>query len=198
MRAKRPARGSVAERAARADRAARRLVVAGSAVALVFVILAVLAPLIAPFGQNEYRGVPQLAPPGGEHLFGTTVLRHDVASRVVFGARLALAVVALSTVLALGAGIPLGLISGYRGGRLDRFLVLAMDALYAFPGLLLAIVAAFVLRPHFRPGVPAAALAISVTYLPQYFRVVRNTTLSVREELFVEAARATGARSASI
>lgn len=182
----------------RGDPGARRLVAAGAGVTLVFVILAVFAPAVAPLDQDEYRGVPQLAAPSGAHPFGTTNLRHDVASRVVFGARLALAVIALSTVLALGAGIPLGLVSGYLGGRLDRLLVLSMDALYAFPGLLLAIVAAFVLRPHLGPGVPAAALAISVTYLPQYYRVVRNATLSVREEPFVEAARATGVRAASV
>ena len=89
--------------------------------------------------------------------------------------------------------MPLGLISGYIGGKLDRVLVLVMDALYAFPSLLLAIVAAFALQDWVGPGVPAAALSISVIYVPQYFRVVRNHTLSVREEPFVDAARAMGA-----
>ncbi|HEV8623496.1 MAG TPA: dipeptide/oligopeptide/nickel ABC transporter permease/ATP-binding protein, partial [Acidimicrobiia bacterium] len=94
---------------------------------------------------------------------------------------------------ALVIGVPLGLVSGYTGGRLDRVLVLVMDALYAFPSLLLAIVAAFALQRFVGPGVPAAALSISVIYIPQYFRVVRNHTLAVREEAFVDAARAMGA-----
>src|SRR5207302_1684220 len=94
---------------------------------------------------------------------------------------------------ALVIGVPLGLASGYTGRRLDRVLVLVMDALYAFPSLLLAIVAAFALQRWVGPGVPAAALSISVIYVPQYFRVVRNHTLAVREEAFVDAARAMGA-----
>ena len=94
-------------------------------------------------------------------------------------------------------GVPLGLVSGYLGRRLDRALVMVMDAMYAFPSLLLAIVAAFALRRWIGQGVPAAAISISVIYVPQYFRVVRNHTLSVREESFVEAARALGAGPAT-
>ena len=179
-------------------RTARRIIVAGGFITLIFLVLAIAAPLIAPFGEAEFQGIPQLHSPNSDHLFGTTNLRYDVMSRVIFGARLAFEVVALSTVFAMVLGVPLGLIAGYTGRKLDRVLVLIMDAMYAFPSLLLAIVVAFALRRWVGQGVPAAALSISVIYIPQYFRVVRNHTLSVREETFVEAARAMGARRTTI
>jgi len=100
--------------------------------------------------------------------------------------------------LALAIGLPLGLVSGYRGGKLDRVILLFMDALIAFPSLLLAIVIAFLLSNTFGHGVVTAALAISIVYIPQYFRVVRNHVISVREEPYVEAARAIGAKPRTI
>ena len=175
-----------------ASRTSRLLVTAGAAMTAGFALVALLAPLLAPYGQAAHDA-PQLAPPSLDHLFGTTNDRFDVLSRVIFGARLAFQVVLASTAFALVIGVPLGLVSGYTGGRLDRVLVLVMDALYAFPSLLLAIVMAFALQRWIGPGVPAAALSISVIYVPQYFRVVRNHTLAVREETFVDAARAMGA-----
>ncbi|HKY75961.1 MAG TPA: dipeptide/oligopeptide/nickel ABC transporter permease/ATP-binding protein [Acidimicrobiia bacterium] len=174
------------------SRTSRVLVLAGAAVTVGFAVVALLAPLLAPYGQAAHDA-PQLARPSLDHLFGTTNDRFDVLSRVIFGARLAFQVVLASTAFALVIGVPLGLVSGYTGGRLDRALVLVMDALYAFPSLLLAIVMAFALQRWIGPGVPAAALSISVIYIPQYFRVVRNHTLAVREETFVDAARAMGA-----
>jgi oligopeptide/dipeptide ABC transporter ATP-binding protein len=176
----------------------RGLVTVGAVVTIAFAVMAVAAPLLAPHGQGSFEGIPQLARPGADHLFGTTDLRFDVLSRVIFGARLAFQVVLLSTTFAMVLGVPLGLAAGYTGGRLDRVLVLVMDALYAFPSLLLAIVVAFALADTVGRGVPAAALSISVIYIPQYFRVVRNHTLAVREEPFVEAARAMGARPRTV
>ena len=96
--------------------------------------------------------------------------------------------------LSLSIGIPLGLVSGYFGGKLDRALVLIMDAMLAFPFLLLAIVIAFLLSGSIGKGILTAAIAITVAYIPLYFRVVRNHTISIREESYVEAARALGAR----
>ncbi|MEA2902537.1 MAG: peptide/nickel transport system ATP-binding protein [Actinomycetota bacterium] len=172
---------------------ARRLMVAGGVITGLFLLMAVFAPWVAPYGEAQYRGLPQLGRPGADHWFGTTNLRYDVFSRVVFGTRLAFQVVILSTAVAMVIGVPLGLVAGYTGRWVDRVLVLVMDAMYAFPSLLLAIVAAFALAKYVGPGVPAAAISISVIYVPQYFRVVRNHTLAVREETFVEAARAMGA-----
>ncbi|UPK73142.1 ABC transporter permease [Nocardioidaceae bacterium SCSIO 66511] len=162
-----------------------------------FVILAVFANWIAPFGfaQNSADGVdfPQKAAPGGDHLMGTDGFGYDVWSRVVFGSRTALMVIVLAVLGSLILGLVLGLISGYVGGWLDRILVLIMDALYAFPSLLLAIVVGFLLSEKIGAGVVSAALSLTVVYMPQYFRVVRNSTVSAREATYVEAARAIGA-----
>jgi peptide/nickel transport system permease protein len=117
-----------------------------------------------------------------------------VFSRVIWGARTEIEVVLLALVLGLAVGVPLGVLSGYFGGKLDRVLVLIMDALFAFPYLLLAIVIAFLLGSTVGQGVFTAAIAITVVYIPQYFRVVRNHVISVREEPYVEAARAIGAK----
>jgi peptide/nickel transport system permease protein len=175
----------------------RWLLISGAVIVLVFVILAIFAPLIAPYGFDQVTadGVrfPKQASPDSSHLFGTTVQSTDVLSRVIWGSRTAIEVVLLSVVLSLLIGVPLGLVSGYVGGKLDRVLVLITDALFAFPYLLLAIVIAFLLSDSIGQGILSAAVAITVVYIPQYFRVVRNHVISVREEPYVEAARALGA-----
>jgi peptide/nickel transport system permease protein len=190
---------------AEARGAPRRILFSGLAIVGFFLVLAVFAPLIAPYGFDQVSadGVrfAKQAAPDSQHLFGTTVQSTDVLSRVIWGSRTAIEVVFLAVVFSLAIGIPLGLISGYVGGRLDRVLVLVNDALFAFPYLLLAIVVAFLLSDSalgqgilgIKGGVITAAAAITVVYIPQYFRVVRNHVISVREEPYVEAARALGA-----
>jgi peptide/nickel transport system permease protein len=176
---------------------ARVMLVAGAAITLFFLVLAFFARWIAPYGFTQYQAhghrFAQLAHPSSAHLFGTTVESDDVLSRVIWGAQTELKVVVFALALSLIAGVPLGLISGYFSGWLDRVLVLVMDALFAFPPLLLAIVIAFLLGSTVSSGVITAAIAITVVYIPQYFRVVRNHVISVREETYVEAARALGA-----
>jgi peptide/nickel transport system permease protein len=176
---------------------------AGIVLTLVFVVLALFAPLISPYEFDEYRTASgerfgKQQHPSADHPFGTNVLGTDVLARVIFGARTALEVVILAVFFSLAVGLPLGLISGYYGGRLDRLLVLLMDSLFAFPYLLLAIVVAFLLSDKIGRGVFTAAIAISVVYVPQYFRVVRNHVISVREESYVEAARALGAKPRTV
>jgi peptide/nickel transport system permease protein len=178
----------------------RGMLVAGAVLVLFFVVVAVFAPAIAPYGFNadSARGVdfvPQQAP-SAHHWFGTTVGGEDVLSRVVFGARTALEVIVLALLLSIIVGVPAGLISGYRSGWLDRVLVLVTDALFAFPPLLLAIIISVTLaggQGTKTGGILSAAIAITVVYVPQYFRVVRNATVAAREEPYVEAARALGA-----
>lgn len=174
----------------------------GACLVLLFVVLAVFAPLISPYDFAQYtaHGIrfPKQAPPSHLHWFGTTVQATDVFSRVVYGARTELEVVVLAVVFSVCVGVPLGLVAGYFGGWLDRVLVLVMDALFAFPYLLLAIVIAFLLQGPVGGGILTAAIAIMVVYVPQYFRVVRSSTISVREEPFVEAARALGARPVTV
>jgi peptide/nickel transport system permease protein len=176
---------------------ARWMLVMGTVITTIFVIFAVFAPWIAPyeFNQTSVDGVefPKAGAPSGDHLFGTDRLFFDVLSRTIWGARTALEVVLLSILICVVVGVPLGLVSGYYGGWLDRVLVLVMDALFAFPSFLLAIVFSFLLTDIFGGTVLAVALSLSVIYVPQYFRVVRNTTVSAKEATYVEAARAIGA-----
>ena len=176
---------------------------AGIVITTAFILAALLAPLISPYDFDEYRNAANVRfgkqqHPSADHPFGTNVLGTDVLARVIFGARTALEVVILSVFFSLAVGLPLGLISGYFGGRIDRLLVLIMDSLFAFPYLLLAIVVAFLLSDKIGRGVLTAAIAISVVYIPQYFRVVRNHVISVREESYVEAARALGAKPRTV
>lgn len=169
----------------------------GVVIVAVFLVLAIFAPLLAPYGFDQVQDgatqFPKQASPDSTHLWGTTVQRTDVLSRVIWGSRTAIEVVLLAVIFSLIVGVPLGLFSGYVGGRADRVLVLIMDALFAFPYLLLAIVIAFLLSDKLGQGVVTAAVAITAVYIPQYFRVVRNHVISVREEPYVEAARALGA-----
>ena len=174
----------------------------GTGLTLFFLVIAVFAPWIAPYDLNQHsvngEGFPKYAPPSALHWFGTNVQRFDILSRTIFGARTAIEVVVLAITFSLVAGVPLGLIAGYVGGWLDRVLVLITDALFAFPYLLLAIVVAFLLSGSVGKGVLTAAIAITVVYIPQYFRVVRNSTLSAREATYVEAARALGAKPRTV
>ncbi|MEQ9356020.1 ABC transporter permease [Coleofasciculus chthonoplastes] len=170
-----------------------KLMAVGVVITSVFILIAIFAPVFQAWGwlQDPTASLinPIHEPPGGEHWFGTTHQGYDVFSRTVFGSQAALKVVILATSLSLIIGVPLGLISGYLGGRLDRVLLFLMDTIYTLPGLLLSITLAFVVGR----GVFNAAIALSISYVPQYYRVVRNHTASVKTELFIEAAQAMGA-----
>lgn len=186
---------------------ARWMLVVGAALTALFLILALFAPWIAPYGFDQFRAdggtgakFPKLAHPSSQHWFGTTDLQTDVLSRVIWGARTAVEVVSLAVIASLIIGMVLGIVSGYFGGWLDRILVLVMDSIFAFPSFLLAIVCAFLFTNiigdgvlFLTSGVVAAALSLTAIYIPQYFRVVRNTTISAKEATYVEAARALGA-----
>ncbi|WP_229053234.1 dipeptide ABC transporter ATP-binding protein [Aeromicrobium sp. Leaf350] len=184
----------------------RFMLLFGFALMAMFIVVAVFAPWIAPYDFDAVRdaegvrfGTQQA--PSAAHWFGTTVGGHDVLSRVVFGARTAVEVILLAVVLSSLVGVPLGLVSGYLGGWLDRTLVLVMDALYSFPSLLLAIVVSIVLtggQSSAFGGILAAAVSITVVFVPQYYRVVRNATLAVKSEPYVDAARVAGVRTPRI
>jgi len=133
-------------------------------------------------------------PFGKRFILGTDNLGRDVFSRLLHGAGTVLKVALLSAILSALVGVPAGLLSGFIGGQLDKVISLVMDSIYSFPGLILAIAMAAMLGP----GVLNMAIAISVVYVPTYFRVVRGQTLSVKEELYVEAARSLGAKATTI
>ncbi len=170
-----------------------QLMVLGLGITLIYVLAALLAPAFQAWGwlqsPTEFLSNPVQDPPSLEHWFGTNQQGYDVFSRTVFGTQAALQVVVVATLLSLVIGVPLGLVSGYLGGRLDRVLLFLMDTIYTLPGLLLSVTVAFVVGR----GVFNAAIALSVAYVPQYYRVVRNHTVSVKTELFIEAAQALGA-----
>ena len=125
----------------------------------------------------------------GGFILGTNEIGQDVLSRLIWGTRIALIIGFSSSLVALFIGVPLGLLAGYIGGPFDRLLSLLMDSLYAFPGLILAIAITAVLGP----SVFNVIVAIAVLYIPTYYRIVRGQTLSVKEEIFVEAAQSIGA-----
>lgn len=177
----------------------RGMLVTGLVITGFFLLVAVFAPLLAPYGYNQLRldgtlfGAQQ--PPSSEHLLGTTVGGYDVLSRVIWGSRTALLVIVVAVVFSIVIGVLLGLVSGYFGGWLDRVLVVVADAIYAFPSLLLAIVAAIVIsggQSSFWGGITAAAISITVVFVPQYFRVIRAEVVRVKSEAFVESARVIG------
>jgi peptide/nickel transport system permease protein len=122
-------------------------------------------------------------------VLGTNQLGQDVLSRIIWGTRIALIVGLVSAVISFLIGVPLGLLSGFVSGPFDRVLTLVMDSMYTFPGLILAIAIAAVLGA----GIGNIIVAIAILYIPTYFRIVRGQTLSVKQELYVEAARSLGA-----
>ncbi|MFM8524366.1 MAG: ABC transporter permease [Cyanobacteriota bacterium] len=170
-----------------------RLALLGLAIVLLFVLMALITPALVPLGllpdPNDGLANPLNAAPSWAHWCGTDRLGRDVCNRTLAGSGVALQVVLLALVLALAVGVPLGMLSGYLGGALDRLLVLLMDTLYTLPVLLLSVVLAFLLGR----GLPNAAAALCIVYVPQYFRVVRNQTAQVKAELYIEAARSLGA-----
>lgn len=168
---------------------------AGLAITIMFILIVFLSPVLENLGllqdPQEFLSNPIHQPPSSEHWFGTNRQGYDVFSRTLFGAQVAWQVVILATALSLIIGVPLGMMSGYLGGRLDKVLIFFMDTVYTLPGLLLSITLAFVVGK----GILNAAIALSIAYIPQYYRVVRNHTVSVKTELFIEAARAMGANT---
>jgi len=146
-----------------------------------------LGETLAEFPQLQLTGTLREEGERG-FVFGTNQIGQDVFSRIIWGTRIALIVGLSSAVVSLLIGVPLGLISGFTGGPFDRVLTLIMDSLYSFPGLILAIAIAAVLGA----GIGNIIVSIAVLYIPTYFRIVRGQTLTVKEELYVEAARSLG------
>lgn len=183
----------------------RGMLIAGLALIAFFVILAVFAPMIAPYDFNALSGPDgdfgSRTPPSAAHPFGTTIAGYDVMSRVIWGSRTALIVIIIAVLASIFAGSLLGLVSGYIGGALDRVLVMLTDAIYAFPSLLLAIVMSIVIsggQSSLWGGIWSASLSITVVFIPQYFRVVRSEVVRVKAEAFVESARVIGASRSRI
>lgn len=180
-------------------RALRRdpLAVFGVSVIALLIVFAVLGPWIAPYpeqGEGASNVPERMLPPGGEHWFGTDGLGRDVLSRVIIGARSALAVSLVVVGLAMLIGVPLGALAGYRRGRIDAAIMRLTDLFLAFPPLLLAMAIVAALGP----GLDHAAMALAISWWPWYARLARGTAASLRERPFVEAARSIGVRDLAI
>jgi ABC-type dipeptide/oligopeptide/nickel transport system permease subunit len=158
------------------------------------VLVAVAAPIIAPFDPNRIMVGPRLQAPTVVHPFGTDPLGRDLFSRVVYGARIAVGMAVVGTSIAALVGIGLGLLAGFRGGRTDAMASRVMEVWLAFPGLLLALV----LVARLGPSLQSAVIALGIVGVPSFYRLARSLTLGARRELYVEAARAVGVREEHI
>ena len=168
--------------------------IAGAAVLALVVGLAVFAPLVAghdPLAQNVARGA---RPPSPEHWFGTDRLGRDLFARIVYGARISLSIGFVAVGLAISAGTLIGLIAGYLGRRVDAVLSAAIDLMLAFPSIILAIAITTVLGA----SITNLTLAIGIVYVPQYARLARSSVMVIKENDYIEAARAIGASTAAI
>ena len=183
----------------------RFMLLTGLIIILIFVLAAIFAPLLAPFSysQSKADGISfaTQATPDAKHLLGTTVGGLDVLSRVIWGSRTALYTILVSVVASLFLGTFLGLISGYFGGWMDRILVAIADAIYSFPSLLLAIVMAIMLNTtggSIFGGIMSAGISITVVFVPQYLRVVRSEVMKIKNEAYIDSAKAIGASTTRI
>jgi peptide/nickel transport system permease protein len=167
------------------------LTVFGLGIILILVVTAVLAPFLAPYPEQGrgFSNLPErLAPPSGGHPLGTDNLGRDILSRIIFGARISLKAAVAVVFIVMAIGIPLGLIAGYSGGKLDEIIMRFADMILAFPSLLLAIA----IVASTGPNLLNALIAISIPWWPWYTRLVRSQVVSLKEMQFVESARAIG------
>jgi peptide/nickel transport system permease protein len=161
----------------------------GGALILLLVVGAVLAPWIAPYNPIAVDTSQSLLPPSLAHPLGTDDLGRDIFSRVLWGARISLSVGVISVSIGFLAGVTIGLVAGYAGGTVDLLAMSGIDALLAFPGLVLAIAITAALGPE----IQNAMIAIGIVAIPAYARLTRGQVLSIREREYVTAARALGA-----
>jgi peptide/nickel transport system permease protein len=171
-----------------------RTAVVSLIILVLITLVAVFAPLLAPHdpARSSLRNI--MKPPSLRYLLGSDDLGRDVLSRLIFASRLSLLASVQAVAIALTLGLPLGLISGYVGGWVDTIIMRCNDALMSFPALILAVVIVGLMGP----SLSNAMTAIGLVYAPRIMRVVRGSTLSVRQEVYITAARATGCGDARI
>jgi peptide/nickel transport system permease protein len=160
----------------------------GGLVFLLFVLLALAAPVLAPHDPVRLNVVESLEAPGARHWLGTDQFGRDVLSRIIYGSRVSVAMGIVAVAISVGAGSMLGLLAGFYRGPVDLVVMRLVDVMLAFPGILLALVIIAVLGPDLK----SAMIAVGISGMPLFIRVVRASTLAVRELHYVEAAQATG------
>ncbi|WP_079505244.1 ABC transporter permease [Mesobacillus jeotgali] len=166
-----------------------KLAVLGGIFTLLLILMAVLAPVVAPYNPSDQDYAKFLQSPNAENLLGTDELGRDILSRIIYGARVSIQAGIISVGIALAIGIPIGLFSGYYRGVLDEYVVMRFtDALLSFPPLVLALSLAAVMGA----GLQNAMIAIGIIFTPNFIRLVRGEVLSQREREYVTAAKASG------
>lgn len=160
----------------------------GGIIILLMIVVSLLAPLLAPYDPTAQDLFHQIQGPTRAHLLGTDDLGRDVLSRIIYGDRIAVAASIIPVVLALVIGVPLGLVTGYFRGLVEDFIMRIVDAMQAFPFLVLALALASVLGPGFLN----AMIAVGVGFIPAFVRIVRGQVLSVAEHDYILSARAVG------
>jgi|TARA_B110000196_G_scaffold293434_1_gene281739 ABC-type dipeptide/oligopeptide/nickel transport system permease subunit len=166
-----------------------RLAMFGALLVILEIGLAIFASVITPYEPNKMDYTVLLTAPSAEHLLGTDELGRDIFTRMMYGARLSLAVGTMAVVLAVILGVPFGLIAGYVGGYVDELLMRVVDSVMALPALVLALTISAVLGS----GLINATIAIAVVTAPTYTRLVRGQVLSIKQNDYVEAAHSIGA-----
>ena len=166
-----------------------RLAGTGLSISMLVLVCALAAPLLAPYDPNEQDYLALTDPPSGAHWLGTDDLGRDVLSRLIYGSRVSLEVGLIAVGIALGVGVGIGLVTGYAGGLLDDVLMRVVDAVQAFPSLILALAITAALGP----SIGNAMLAIGFVATPGMARLTRGQTLSIREREYIAAARVCGA-----
>jgi len=160
----------------------------GTIVLIVLVLVSAMAPILSPYDPASTDLLSQLEPPNSSHWFGTDEFGRDILTRIVYGGRISLTVGLIALAIGATLGTFIGLISGFYGGRTDVFLMWFIDVLLAFPGILLALLVVSILGVDLRN----LMLAVGVSMIPRFARLVRGTVLSAKENLYVDAARVTG------
>src|SRR5215216_6741808 len=171
-----------------------RLAIFGTAVMGVFILMAVFAPLVAPYDPLDQNLPQKFDGPSAAHPFGQDELGRDILSRVIYGARVSLTAGLAAVAIATAFGTLIGVVAGYLGRWPDSVLMRLMDVILAFPEILLAIIIVSILGP----SLTNAMLAVGVVFIPQIARVVRSAVISVRERDYIEAERAVGAGDTQI
>jgi ABC-type dipeptide/oligopeptide/nickel transport system permease subunit len=166
-----------------------QLAIIGLGVLGVFVLVAALAPYIAPYDPTVTDVPNRLAPPGPDHPMGTDRYGRDIFSRVVLGTRIAFQVAVATPAVAIAVGVPVGLVSGYFGGRVDDGLMRLMDAIFAFPSILLGLTLVAV----FGQSLTNIVVALGIVFIPQFARITRGSAMSAASEEHVKVARSLGA-----